>query len=586
MPSISENIRSIDGEKVLKPKTGLEGFYTTEIQKTLRSHPESFVSILKSDSTAYKTIAEIIGEDKAKNLQLQNPPTNEKNPDSYSDDPTTAQIQKAIYDQLGISVETDSNGLLKKLMKGCIDWLVVWNIKLIEQIKKRGLAAFLSEVVSQFSTTEGWKKLFAKIGDDIGHILSWDPYKTGKTGSEYVGMIGWAGLAGWALKKWWKSLGEVGAKVAATNTVWETLGSKIIHNTARGMEWLWKWTVKAGEVLQVPYKVIDKATGATIDGIWKWLRVGVESVVNIPSVQKITTAVKGNVARIVAWESARVVAAREAPISLKYQIGAVGDDVSKVKPFEKWEWKLSGEEPKISEVRPEKKELGFDIAKNEVYSKWQYANLKEHAEFLWELKEGDILGHWMNATVVRHPTREGYVVKIPKRWWDDVVKETMKHNKAYITLRQWKKEWMISENIEIPEIQLSTEQKSWYFLVQKVEGQSLHTRFLREHPDLQVVFKDIPKDTLNKMTDEQVWRVSMDYGKRSEFWVNKMYNLIDLESSTFTKEFLQKNYPEYRKALQYLEEKGIQHNDLHGWNFMVWNDNKLYLIDFGKASIK
>ena len=66
------------------------------------------------------------------------------------------------------------------------------------------------------------------------------------------------------------------------------------------------------------------------------------------------------------------------------------------------------------------------------------------------------------------------------------------------------------------------------------------------------------------MTDEQVWRVSMDYGKRSEFWVNKMYNLIDLESSTFTKEFLQKNYPEYRKALQYLEEKGIQHNDLHG----------------------
>ncbi len=65
------------------------------------------------------------------------------------------------------------------------------------------------------------------------------------------------------------------------------------------------------------------------------------------------------------------------------------------------------------------------------------------------------------------------------------------------------------------------------------------------------------------MTDEQVWRVAMDYGKGSELWVDKMYNLIDFESGSFTKEFLQKNYPEAKKVVEYLEANGLPHNDLH-----------------------
>ena len=98
------------------------------------------------------------------------------------------------------------------------------------------------------------------------------------------------------------------------------------------------------------------------------------------------------------------------------------------------------------------------------------------------------------------------------------------------------------------------------------------------------VFKDIRKEKLDKMTDEQVWRVAMDYGKGSELWVDKMYNLIDFESGSFTKEFLQKNYPEAKKVVEYLEANGLPHNDLHWWNYMVWNDGKLYLIDFWKPS--
>lgn len=123
----------------------------------------------------------------------------------------------------------------------------------------------------------------------------------------------------------------------------------------------------------------------------------------------------------------------------------------------------------ISSVYKSKNELGFDITKNEIYSQWQYTPLRDHANFLWELKHWDVLWHWINAIVVRHPTREWYVVKIPKRWWDDVVKETMNHNKAYMALRQWKKEWIIPDTIEIPEIQIWTENQKNYFLIKKID---------------------------------------------------------------------------------------------------------------------
>ena len=125
MPFNPENLSSLEQEKQLKPKTGLEEFYTPEFQKTLKTHPKPFVSVLQDDPTAYKTIADIIGEDRAREIQAKQPPSNEKNPDNYSEDPTTKEVQKAIYDNLGIDVNTDSNSFLKKLMKGCIDGLII-----------------------------------------------------------------------------------------------------------------------------------------------------------------------------------------------------------------------------------------------------------------------------------------------------------------------------------------------------------------------------------------------------------------------------------------------------------------------------
>lgn len=55
-----ENPSSLEQQKPLKPKTGLEGFYTPEFQRTLKKNPKSFVSVLQDDPAAFKTIADII----------------------------------------------------------------------------------------------------------------------------------------------------------------------------------------------------------------------------------------------------------------------------------------------------------------------------------------------------------------------------------------------------------------------------------------------------------------------------------------------------------------------------------------------
>jgi hypothetical protein len=593
MPFNPESLSSLEQQEALKPKTGLEGFYTPEFQKTLKTHPKPFVSILQNDPTAYKTIADIIGEDKARQVQLHSAPTtNEKNPENYSEDPTTAQIQKAIYDNLGISVNTDSNGFLKKLIKGCIDGLIIWNVELIQQIREKWLSTFLSQVVSQFATTDWWKKLFAKIWDDIGNIFSLDAYKTWKTGSEYIWMIWGAGLAGWALKKWWKALAETGAKVAI-KAEWKTLVSSALETTG-------KWMVKTGEVLQVPYKAVEKVTGATIDLAWKWVRAGTEALNKVPWVNKVASAVKSNVARIVVGEWARVVASRETPTSLKYQIWAVWDDVSKIKPFEKWEWKpvvedmkTPVEEPKIPEPKVEKKELGFDISNNPVYKENPF--LEQYADVLWDLKPSDIISDiGTQGFIVKPEKLKGYIAKIERpNAVDSVLKEFDLHNEAYNIWRKWRKEGSIPENIYVPKVDIPKWVDSWLILIEQIQGQSLHTKSLIEN-----AYKtrkgaepltQAEKETVSNFTDWEAKRFIMEKYNMSSA---DAFKVIELYSVDYLWPYLyDRMRPTFKtdlsKALAYLQNQvpWINHIDIHPWNIMVTNDGKIYIIDWWRAKI-
>lgn len=589
MPFNPDTLSSLEQQEALKSKTGLEGLYAPEFQKTLKSHPKPFVSVLQNDPTAYKTIADIIWEDRAREIQAKQPPQNEKNPENYSEDPTTQQIQKAIYENLGINVNTDSNGFLKKLMKWCIDGLIIWNVELIEQIKKRWLWAFLWEVVSQFKTTDWWKKVFSKIWDDVGNIFSLDAYKTWKTGSEYIGMIWGAGLAGWALKKWWRAVAETGAK-AAIKAEWKTIISSTLESTGNGM-------IKTGEVLQVPYKAVEKATTATLNVAWKWLRAWWETLASIPWVQKLATAVKSNVARIVVGEWARVVASREAPSSLRSQIWAVGD-VGRVKLFDKWEGKpimedMKMEEPKSPEPEIEKKELGFDIANNPVYKEFPY--LEKYAEVLWDLKPSDIISDIGTQALIVKPEKLKWVIAKIERpnAVDKVIDEFNLHNEAYDIWRKWRKQWLIPENVYVPKVEMPKWVDGWIILIEQVQGQSLHTKSLIENAykirkDAQPLTQ-AEKETVSGLTDWEAKRFIMEKYSISS---DDAFRVIELYSSDHLWPYLyDRMRPTFKtdlsKTLAYLQNQvpWINHIDIHPWNIMVTNDKKIYIIDWWRAKI-
>jgi hypothetical protein len=403
-------------------------------------------------------------------------------------------------------------------------------------------------------------------------------------------MIWGAGLAGWALKKWWRVVAETGAK-AAIKAEWRTIISSSLEATGQGM-------IKTGEVLQVPYKAVEKATTTTLNVVWKWLKVWSETLANIPWVQKLATAVNSNVARIVTGESARVVASREAPTSLKYQIWAVWDDVSKVKPFDKWEWKPIMEdmknwmeESKTPESKIEKKELGFDIANNPVYK--DYPFLEKYADVLWDLKPSDIISDIGTQALIVKPEKLKWVIaKIERLNAVDKVKDELgTHSEAYKIWEAGRDKGLIPESVYIPKISIPKWASDWIILIEQVQGQSLHTKSLIENAYKSrkdaLPLTQTEKETVSILTDGEVKRFIMEkYNMTSA----EAFKVIELYSVDYLWPYLyDRMRPTFKtdlsKTLAYLQNQvpWINHIDIHPWNIMVTNDGKIYIIDWWRA---
>ncbi len=403
-------------------------------------------------------------------------------------------------------------------------------------------------------------------------------------------MIWGAGLAGWALKKWWRAVAETGAKVAM-KAEWKTLASSTLETTGQGM-------IKTGEILQVPYKTVEKATGATINTLWKGVKAGTETLNKIPWVQKVATAVKSNVARIVAGEGVRVVASREAPTNLRYQIWAAWDDVSKIKPFDKWEWKpiiedmKNGmEEPKTPDVKPEKTELGFDITKNEIYKEFPY--LEKYADVLWDLKPSDIISDIGTQALIVKPEKLKWVIAKIERpnAVDKVEDELGTHSEAYKIWEAGRDKGLIPESVYIPKISIPKWASDWIILIEQVQGQSLHTKSLIENAYKSrkdaLPLTQTEKETVSTLTDGEAKRYIMEKYNMSSA---DAFKVIELYSADHLWPYLyDRMRPTFKtdlsKTLAYLQNQvpWINHIDMHPWNIMVTNDGKIYIIDWWRA---
>lgn len=217
---------------------------------------------------------------------------------------------------------------------------------------------------------------------------------------------------------------------------------------------------------------------------------------------------------------------------------------------------------------------------SEIYAKYSF--LKGHREYLWNIRDSDILWEGNNAIVIKHPIKQDMVVKIAKPWKvDDLNIEIKNHRYAFDILEEGRLKWLVSHIVKIPEIYYSANDMKWYFNMERVLWQSVNTCCLRWQFKRRLINEN--KDFLDSLTDYEV-----------RLLLNKKYDIsdkfIDMEIDDYSRLYLMdmlndKNCP-LSWALKYLMDNWAWHADLHPWNIMIDRNGYIYIIDMWRMHVK
>ena len=223
---------------------------------------------------------------------------------------------------------------------------------------------------------------------------------------------------------------------------------------------------------------------------------------------------------------------------------------------------------------------------DKLYWEWKYKHLEQHKDILWENPTvDDIVWEWTQALIMKHPTNENLVVKVAKEWKVDSIKEEFKnHNLFYDTWEEWIINWDITNKVRIP--QIFEWKNNWYFLMEKIEWQSLYSKTLIERYDKKLSIED--KEIILKLSDKQVREFLKDKYEATDDYLDTLIDdysvdlLADLKWTSHTHRKLHWKIWDtpLSNTLDYLKKQWVSHNDLHPWNIMLYNNSNIYIIDF------
>jgi hypothetical protein len=256
-----------------------------------------------------------------------------------------------------------------------------------------------------------------------------------------------------------------------------------------------------------------------------------------------------------------------------------------------------------------------------LYEESNYTFLKKYKEILWEkLTTNEKVWEWNNAIVLRHPTKKDKVLKIAKEW--NVDKLDVDFINQYNFERWLKKlryefkdtkKWEILNTFNIPKIE-AYQWADWIYEMEKINWLSLKS----------IVHLDFNKDSLlnlpNNLYDGLSKEELLKFFKANWVWEEELFLLesrwfTDNDIMIFLKEKWLQIYPEwkdwykekdkpyvaafqrtwflndfYKKEItpfnDILKNNWYYHNDIHWWNYMIWEDWKRYMIDFWNSEIK
>lgn len=95
------------------------------------------------------------------------------------------EIQKDLYDRLGILPKTEDNTGMGKFKKGLVDALVTENVEFLKVVAEQGVEAVVKALATMLSSVENVKKLISSAVDGMkakaGNLLDIDAYSIGKS---------------------------------------------------------------------------------------------------------------------------------------------------------------------------------------------------------------------------------------------------------------------------------------------------------------------------------------------------------------------------------------------------------------------
>lgn len=223
---------------------------------------------------------------------------------------------------------------------------------------------------------------------------------------------------------------------------------------------------------------------------------------------------------------------------------------------------------------------------DKLYSDSKYTHLEKHKDILWENPTiDDIVWEWTQALIIKHPTNESLVVKVAKEGKvDDITQEFNNHKLFYDTWEEWIINWDLSDKVRIP--QIFEWKTDWYFLMEKIEWQSLYSKTLIERFENKLTKKD--KDIIWTLSDKQVRELLKDKYEATDWYLDMLiedYSVEHLADQLWTSYNYRRTHwkiwdTPLSDTLDYLRNKWVSHNDLHPWNIMLDNKWNIYIIDF------
>ncbi|MDD3645946.1 MAG: phosphotransferase [Candidatus Gracilibacteria bacterium] len=192
---------------------------------------------------------------------------------------------------------------------------------------------------------------------------------------------------------------------------------------------------------------------------------------------------------------------------------------------------------------------------------------------------------------MKHPTNTRLVIKIARPGEvDDIMKEFSNHISFYDTWEKLVSKGDIDPRIRVPLVEKGD--KDGYFIMERVDGQSLHSKTLVERFDNRLSAED--KSKLLTLPDKQVreflkTKLGVDDSYLDmiieDYSIDQLAELMGT-SYNFRKKYGKSGGTPLDNAVNILKENGLTHTDLHPGNVMLDKKGNTYIIDFGRVDNK